>query len=258
MIGFAVLAFTAALLVIASFVARALAARALGVRGSTWWFFTAPFRWETRGPARWTGIVAASALSSYLVVALLATAGIVLSGTDRTDLTSMRVQVDPNGPAAMAGVHDGDRVVAVDAVAVNDWDALKREIHEHAAQPVTLTIQRGGETLRIEVTPNDAGKIMIGPEVAIEQVPIGVAAREGLMLPPRVWFATARGIVRAMSGQERAEVTGPVGIVREAERTAQSRGVGRALEFAGALTAYGFPFLVLYAMLVTPFRSARR
>lgn len=257
MIGLAVLALAAALLVAASYVARAAAARALGARGSSFWFFAAPFRWESHGPARWAGVVLASTMSSYLVAALLGAAGLAMSGTERVDMSSMRVMVDPDGPAATAGVRDGDRVVAVGGVEVGDWDALKREVRVHAAEPVALTIDRGGVVLNVDVTPNGAGKIMIGPAVVVEPMPAGIAARDGLALPPRVWVATLRGFARALSGRERAEVTGPVGIVREAERTARRRGIGQALTFAGALTAYGFPLLVLYAMLVTPLRSTR-
>jgi S1-C subfamily serine protease len=148
--------------------------------------FAAPFHWSSQHGARWAGVVAASALSSYFVAALLAGAGIAISGIDRPDEASMRVQVGPGGAAERAGVLEGDRIVGVDAVAIHDWDSLKGEIRAHAEQPVRLTIERGGTTMVIDGTPNAAGKIAVGPPLINAPVPIGIAVRDGW---PRIFPA---------------------------------------------------------------------
>jgi hypothetical protein len=93
---------------------------------------------------------------------------------------------------------------------------------------------------------------MIGTFTVAEPVGIGEAIVTGLATPPAVWMATARGIVRMFAG-DKTEVTGSVGIVREANRAAK-RALGRAFQFAAVFAAYVFPMLVLYAMLVTPLR----
>ena len=258
MIGLAVLACSAALLFGANVLARSLALRALGIRGSTLWIVNAPFRWIARGASGNLALLASSAIASYAMASLLVTTGLILSGKDRSDETTMRATVGLRGPAARAGMRDGDRVLAVDGAPVANWDALKRAIHAHAESEVDLTIERDGATLHIGAIPNAEGKIMIGPASVTERVPLGVALGEGFATPARVWVATARGMARMLAPEDRTTLSGPVAIVRETNTQAEKSGIGRALMLAGALAAYGFPVMLLYASIVLPARRPRR
>jgi putative serine protease PepD len=61
--------------------------------------------------------------------------------------------VQPGGPADDAGVEDGDVVVAVDGQEVGAADDLATAIASRApGDEVTLTVERDGETVEIEVT----------------------------------------------------------------------------------------------------------
>jgi regulator of sigma E protease len=74
-----------------------------------------------------------------------------------------------NGPAALAGLQAGDRVVAVDGKRVNEWSEFTSLIQAAANRTVALDVVRGGTTLKLNATPktvNIDGKSIGRIEVA--------------------------------------------------------------------------------------------
>ncbi|MFQ3536945.1 MAG: RIP metalloprotease RseP [Aggregatilineales bacterium] len=55
----------------------------------------------------------------------------------------------PNSPAAVGGVQAGDVITAVNGVPVSSSAQIEAQIEAQRDQPITLTVQRGGETLQI-------------------------------------------------------------------------------------------------------------
>ena len=61
--------------------------------------------------------------------------------------------VTTNGPAAEAGVLEGDVIVAIDGTRVRSMGALQSALHTYEpGQQATLHLQRGGEDMTVEVT----------------------------------------------------------------------------------------------------------
>jgi membrane-associated protease RseP (regulator of RpoE activity) len=60
--------------------------------------------------------------------------------------------VEPNSPAASAGLRAGDRVTAVDGTAVDSFDDVRALVSTRPEQQVTITYQRGSETRTVRVT----------------------------------------------------------------------------------------------------------
>jgi S1-C subfamily serine protease len=73
------------------------------------------------------------------------------------DTAVMATQVEPNSPAASAGVRPGDYLVDFDGQAISAIDDLHRLLTEDkVGSPTTLTILRGVEKLTLTITPADA------------------------------------------------------------------------------------------------------
>ena len=64
--------------------------------------------------------------------------------------------------AKAAGLQVGDRVVAVDGRAVDDWDDFSMAIATKADRAVTLRVERNGATLERQLTPASVSKFEIG------------------------------------------------------------------------------------------------
>lgn len=82
-------------------------------------------------------------------------------------------EIATDSPAARAGLHPGDRVIAVNGQAVHHWHELVEVIRAHPGRTLTLDVLRGAETKAIQVTPNAVktetgetiGRIGAGPQV---------------------------------------------------------------------------------------------
>ena len=76
---------------------------------------------------------------------------------------------DPASPASVAGLQEGDTIIAVNDVRVDEWTDITSVVAASAGEPVTLTVERGNSVVDVEVTPasydrpqfDDAGKPIV-------------------------------------------------------------------------------------------------
>lgn len=68
-------------------------------------------------------------------------------------------RVVPGEPAAKAGLEEDDRIVAIDTVATPAFSDLVATLQAYASKPTTLTVERGGNIVKLNVTPNEYGKL---------------------------------------------------------------------------------------------------
>ncbi len=130
------------------------------------------------------------------------------------------------GPCAEAGIRHGDRLLAMNGVAVRTWDEFVRLIQVNGPRRGTLSIDRAGQRLELAVTPREEGpRCIVG--IVPAQAPAtppnwGVAA--GLAVW-RTWSeirqvtAGLLGLVLAAGG---GEVSGPLAIIDHISQAAGS------------------------------------
>jgi regulator of sigma E protease len=92
----------------------------------------------------------------------------VFSGRAKTTLS----EVAPTGAAARAGLKKGDRIVAIDGAPISQFGQVVVMVSASAGKPLRVDIERGGEALRFDVTPDavadgaaKVGRIGVRPEV---------------------------------------------------------------------------------------------
>lgn len=197
--------------------------------------------------------ISAGSLANYLFASILMFFGFMLGGNLVVDETSMKVNVHKDGPAYVAGVRDGDRVLSLDGNTVTDWSQLKNLVSERTGKKIDLEIEREGKKMHLDATPGAEGeakgKIMIGPFATILPVTVGQAFVLSLKEPPKVVFGLLKGLGRMIAGREKPELSGPVGIVRDVGAAARD-GAHTYFKFLGALSAYlgGFNLLPFPAL----------
>jgi regulator of sigma E protease len=59
----------------------------------------------------------------------------------------------PDSPAAAAGLRAGDRIRAMDGDPVRSWEEVFSRLQQGRGAPIALTLERGGETRTVRVTP---------------------------------------------------------------------------------------------------------
>jgi regulator of sigma E protease len=70
--------------------------------------------------------------------------------------------VEPGSPAAEAGIQAGDRIREIDSVRVSVWRELDSSLLTSGGQEVTLTLDRGDQTLTVRMTPKKVTRYAFG------------------------------------------------------------------------------------------------
>ena len=221
--------------------AALVGATVLGARLSARLLRVVDFRWFDSRPAEgapWRRfcVRAASALAALAVCSALFWVHFALAG-ERQSTTTVSVR---EGPARDAGMRDGDRVLSVDGVAVEGWEALRGRLKP--STPVQIEIERAGARSTLRVTPNGQGRIAVS---SVErQVALGPfeSAKRAVAQPFEVVAAVLKSATSVLVGKR--DVMGPVGIVRETSQTAGFRSA-ELLWFMGTVGSYFLPQLVL-------------
>jgi regulator of sigma E protease len=189
----------------------------------------------------WARIVTITAgpLTNYLFASVLIFFGLLIGGREVADDATMRVVVEA-GPAQVAGMATGDRVLAVNGQDVHNWTELQKAIRAHTGDAVDITVSRADQTLHEVVTPEGEkgeGLIHIRMPTHVEPVHVREAALVSVLAPARFVYENVRAIGRVIAGKEKLQVSGPVGIVKETAKQAKV-GPGALLQFLGMLSAY--------------------
>ena len=181
----------------------------------------------------------------YLAGSLLFAVGVLWRGETVIDETSMRVIVVPSGPAARAGVRDGDRIVSVAGERITSWDQLKSIVARHGEEAVLIEIDRGNERLTLSATAEGPPpRLRVGPWTETRSASVGHAIVQGLVQPGKLVAMTVRSFVRMISGREATELSGPVGIVKETS-SAANHGLLTGLLLATRIASYMLPLVAL-------------
>lgn len=201
----------------------------------------ANFQWFDPRPApvawwRWLLVRVATMAAPLVVSITLFWLSIYLGGVQQ--LTGTRVEVN-SGPAATAGLRTGDRVLRVGDEPIRDFDELRAAV-KRSRGTVAIEVERDGHPLVLDVTPQ-YGKIGVTLLPQTERLSLLAAAARALPMPFGVVQSTLREVARSTSRLDRADLRGPVGIVRETSRSAQQSG-SAFLWMLAALGGHWWPF----------------
>lgn len=163
-------------------------------------------------------------------------------------LSNLVGAVEPDSPAAQAGIQKGDRIVAVDGQEVTAWDDLSSAIKQSGGQPLALRVQRSGEEMAMTVQPrkrevkNIFGELKedwmigIGSQVSIEKGDPGLAVSKAFIQTYEYSKLTLIGLYKMITREvSPRNLGGPILIAQMAGQQAQE-GIGSFLAFLAVLS----------------------
>lgn len=169
----------------------------------------------------------------------------------RPALEPVLAELDPEGPAHAAGLHAGDRLVALDGQALGDWQQVVDRVRQRAGAKVVFSIERGGERLQVPVTlatrgegSAAAGYLGAGvkpvefPAQMLREVRYGPldAVVEGARRTWSMTVLTLDSLKKMLFGELSVKnLSGPITIAKVAGASAQS-GLGDFLNFLAYLS----------------------
>lgn len=197
--------------------------------------FEDPQSYQTKSVGKRMLVVLAGPLANF-VVAFLVFFGLFAIGAPEDSPDPVIGRVIEGRPASTAGLREDDRVLEFDGHEIKTWRELAGALHASPNRLVTLLVERDGEQLKIEVTPqlvNGVGLIGIEPSTVHVRLGIGKAALGSLLKCAVIAWGTVNALTSLVTGTaDGVKAAGPVGIVRLAAATIDS-GVARALDLLG-------------------------
>lgn len=160
------------------------------------------------------------------------TAGFLDFVPDYGNLPVIVREVEPNTPAAEAGLQPGDRILAVQGQPVRSAEQVTQFIRDHKGQPVTLTVNRNGQQVNITATARKLadGRERLGfrpdEEIPLHRVGPSAAAAYAVNTNLEILRLTGKALGQFFTGQRSARNTlsGPVGIYKAASSSVERFG----------------------------------
>lgn len=162
----------------------------------------------------------------------------------------------PNSPASESGLRVGDRIVAVNGEPVKSAEQVSQFIREHKGQPITLRVQRAGNSVDITATPRllnqqeTRERLGFTPdeEIPFERVGLVGASVAAFELNWEYMRVTGKALGQLFAGKRsvRNTLSGPIGIYRVASQSAIRLG------WAGVFSTLGFLSLNLGVFNLLP------
>ena len=169
----------------------------------------------------------------------------------RPALEPVVAQLDPKGPAQAAGLQLGDRLVALDGQALDDWQQLVDRVRALPGKSVALAVERQGQRLEVAVAlaargEGEARSGYLGAGVAgvewpaemLREVSFGPleAVGEGLARTWTMSLLTLDSLKKMLFGELSVKnLSGPITIAKVAGASAES-GLGDFLNFLAYLS----------------------
>ena len=173
-------------------------------------------------------VLLAGPAANYLAAVVLAAILLGSVGLPSPD-GSPRVGAAMAGmPAEKAGLQPGDRILGVGGQPVGTWNELVQALQRRPGQRVDLEVERGegaaAQRLTLPITPNDSngvGKVGITPYAPRILLPAGEAVGQAFVRTNAAAAQTLAMLGAMARREQKAELSGPVGIAQELVRGAR-------------------------------------
>jgi regulator of sigma E protease len=158
--------------------------------------------------------------ANILLAILLPTLAYVIGAPGPTSRTVRKVE--PDTPAAVAGLRSGDTIVAISGSPTPDFDAVSQAIRGSQGRPITVTVTRGGHVRMLgPLRPEKLnGYYAIGfqPGWTEQKYGLGGAIAKSVRLVGEGTRAIVTFLPRLVTESGRKEVSSPVGIVDQSQQ----------------------------------------
>ena len=151
-------------------------------------------------------------------------------------------KVIEGGPAYIAGIQPGDKIVEINGKKVDLPEEIARIVNESLGKKLKVTVDRDGKYLTFEVTPiwDDElkrARLFILFKVVVEKYPFIPAVKKGIYTTFVILQLIIVGLWKIITGSAPLEVAGPLGIAQMAGEAAKSGWVN-LLNFSSLLSVY--------------------
>lgn len=187
-------------------------------------------------------VIAAGPFMNILLAYVLLIGIIYGSGLPVPSPEAVIGEIEPNSPAASAGLKPGDRILSVAGHEVNSWEELTKVIHGLPDSTIALSWEHEGSRSEARLKTmfdreRNIGRIGIGPSSTIRELSFGEAVLASGGYSMLLTRELGKTLVRLFSGKAsvKKELAGPIQI----------------MIFAGDFARQGFTELLRFMALIS-------
>ncbi|NLJ80552.1 MAG: RIP metalloprotease RseP [Firmicutes bacterium] len=162
--------------------------------------------------------IAAGPLMNFVLAILLFTIYFMLITVPPTI-----TMVEPGSPAESAGLLPGDRFVSLNQQEVSETEQIITLIQASPEREMTIVVKRQQQLITVPVTPvNENGKGILGVGIDSKpQYPFLTSLQAGFTQTWQVTRQLISDLSKMITGKQKAELSGPIGIVQIVGETAK-------------------------------------
>src|SRR5450432_628785 len=169
--------------------------------------------------------IVAGPLANFLTAVVVMMFVYTILGVPLPSKNERVVDVRTDSAAAAAGLKAGDLIVESNGKPITADHTIRDQIKSTGGAPQVLKVMRAGNPVTLTVTPRKqpTGEFLIGVQIEhydLTALPMGAAAKQALIYPFEKSKIILVGLYDMVTGKEKAELSGPIGITREIARAA--------------------------------------
>ncbi len=192
-------------------------------------------------------IVFAGPLFNLLFTFVLFFAVFFMVGTPTAKDTTIVGTVTKESPAELAGIKEGDQVVAIGEKAASSWMDIYTAVKESGGLPLSFTLKRGGETVDITVQPKlQRVKNLFGEEKGAPRYLIGIQRADIAVYEKTGFFAAINNAFWQTWGYISLTVMSFVKLIQQVVPASELGGPILIAQVAGKQLAAGWMNLIFF------------
>lgn len=195
-------------------------------------------------------VISAGAVMNFILAFVLLWGIIFVNGIATVSTEPVIGTVMEDSAAAAAGLKAGDRITSISGSAVTTWQDIPDAVTRHSREVVTVEFERDGRGNSVSLIPktdSQTKRPLLGvvPVVTSEQQGFAGAAGCAAERTAALGSMMLGGLYRMVTGTEKAELAGPIGV-------AQLAGQAASVGFVNLLTFTAFLSLNLGILNLLP------
>ncbi len=162
--------------------------------------------------------------------------------TGITTVSNSIADVAPGSPAALAGLENGDQIIAINSVLIENAEDISNIINSNRDSVISLEIKRNKDVFDINLIPEyneeyDRAMIGITLDLQIKKISLIDSIKKSIHTTGEILVLIIKGFLEMFTGKIPVELAGPLGIA----------------QMAGEAAKFGFLNLLFFTALINIF-----
>lgn len=171
-------------------------------------------------------VIAAGACMNFVLALLIFWGIFFVSGTMKVSNDPVVGAVLENSAAAKASLQAGDKIISIGGTAVTTWEDVPKAVTAHNREVVPVVIERNGANQTVSMIPemDEASKravIGVMPVIVHQDHGFFESAQMAVTRTGQICKLMLVGLYDMVTGREKAEVAGPLGVAQLAGQMAE-------------------------------------